>query len=87
MNKTSSSLGVRLKARNGSNFTTSGLANGFVQTNVVVIQKEFAYDFMLYCQRNPKPCPLIEVFDPGEFSSLNAINSDITRNSSLSEFG
>tara|TARA_B110001454_G_scaffold38501_1_gene37935 strand:+ start:6823 stop:7605 length:783 start_codon:yes stop_codon:yes gene_type:complete len=77
MNNTSSSLDVRLKARNGNNFTTSGLANGFVQTNVVVIQKEFAYDFMLYCQRNPKPCPLIEVFDPGEFSSLNAKNSDI----------
>ena len=55
MNNIPSSLNVRLKARNGNNFTTSGLANSFVQTNVVIIPKKFAYDFMLYCQRNPKP--------------------------------
>ncbi len=39
---------------------------GFVQANLVVLAKEHAYDFLVYCQRNPKPCPVIEVTDPGD---------------------
>jgi len=38
---------------------TSGVAQGFVQGNVVILPKEWAYDFLLFCQKNPKPCPLI----------------------------
>ena len=34
---------------------------------------------MLYCQRNPKPCPLIEVFDPGDYESNFATKSDIRK--------
>jgi uncharacterized protein YcsI (UPF0317 family) len=44
---------------------TAGLAPGFVQANLAVLPKEQAYDFLLFCQRNPKPCPLIEVCDAG----------------------
>ena len=25
-----------------------------------------AFDFLLFCQRNPKPCPLLEVLEPGD---------------------
>jgi uncharacterized protein YcsI (UPF0317 family) len=39
---------------------------GYVQTNLVVLSRAEAYDFLLYCQRNPKPCPVIEVTDPGD---------------------
>ncbi|NIS61834.1 MAG: DUF1445 domain-containing protein [Proteobacteria bacterium] len=39
---------------------------GYVKCNLVVLPKKDAYDFLLYCQRNPKPCPLIEVTDPGD---------------------
>src|SRR5712692_4776609 len=42
---------------------TAGLAPGFVQANLAVLPKEDAYDFLLFCQRNPRPCPLIEVTD------------------------
>ncbi len=38
---------------------------GFVKCNLVVLPKVDAYDFLVYCQRNPKPCPLIEVTEPG----------------------
>lgn len=38
---------------------------GYVKCNLVVLSKEHAYDFVIYCQRNPKPCPLIEVTDIG----------------------
>ena len=44
---------------------TAGLAPGFVQANLAVLPKEQAYDFLLFCQRNPRPCPLIEVTDVG----------------------
>jgi len=36
-----------------------------VVCNLVVLPKSLAYDFLLYCVRNPKPCPVIEVLDPG----------------------
>ncbi|MBI3973444.1 MAG: DUF1445 domain-containing protein, partial [Chloroflexi bacterium] len=39
---------------------------GYVQCNLVILPKAEAYDFLVYCQRNPKPCPLIEVTDPGD---------------------
>src|SRR3974390_2599681 len=44
---------------------TAGLAPGFVQANLVVLPRELAYDFLLFAQRNPKPCPVIEVTDAG----------------------
>ncbi len=44
---------------------TVGKVPGYVQCNLVVLPKSLAYDFLLYCVRNPKPCPLLEVTDPG----------------------
>jgi uncharacterized protein YcsI (UPF0317 family) len=44
---------------------TAGLAPGHVQANLVILPKAQAYDFLVFCQRNPRPCPLIEVTDPG----------------------
>lgn len=57
---------LRLRMRRGEWLApTSGLAPGFAQANLVVVPHETAYDFLVFCQRNPKPCPLIEVTDPG----------------------
>lgn len=44
---------------------TSGLAPGFVQANLVVLPRALAFDFLLFAQRNPKPCPLLEVVEVG----------------------
>ena len=44
---------------------TPGLALGHVQANLVVVPRELAFDFLLFCHRNPKPCPLLEVTDTG----------------------
>ncbi len=44
---------------------TAGLAPGYVQANLVVLPRELAYDFLLFAQRNPKPCPVIEVTESG----------------------
>lgn len=45
--------------------STSGGAPGYVQANLVIVPKALAYDFLLFCQRNPRPCPILEVTDPG----------------------
>lgn len=44
---------------------TSGVAPGYVQANLAVLPRDLAFDFLLFCQRNPKPCPLLEVIEPG----------------------
>jgi uncharacterized protein YcsI (UPF0317 family) len=44
---------------------TAGLAPGFVQANLVILPRDLAFDFLLFAQRNPKPCPVIEVTDAG----------------------
>ena len=44
---------------------TSGLCPGYAQANLVVLPEEYAYDFLLFAQRNPKACPLLEVTDTG----------------------
>ena len=45
---------------------TAGVAPGFVQANLAILPKEQAFDFLLFCQRNPKPCPVLEVIEPGQ---------------------
>mmetsp|Transcript_54062 Transcript_54062/g.60354 ORF Transcript_54062/g.60354 Transcript_54062/m.60354 type:complete len:465 (+) Transcript_54062:246-1640(+) len=45
---------------------TNGVCPGYLQCNLVVLpQGQIAFDFLLFCQRNPKACPLIEVCDVG----------------------
>jgi uncharacterized protein YcsI (UPF0317 family) len=57
---------VRRLARSGEHTgSTAGLALGHVQANLVVVPRDLAFDFLLFCQRNPKPCPLLEVTEPG----------------------
>jgi uncharacterized protein YcsI (UPF0317 family) len=62
----SSGAEVRQAARNGALCTpTAGLALGHVQANLAVVPKDLAFDFLLFCHRNPKPCPLLDVTEPG----------------------
>ena len=44
---------------------TSGMCRGYAQANLVSLPKEIAYDFLLFAQRNPRACPLLEVSDVG----------------------
>jgi uncharacterized protein YcsI (UPF0317 family) len=45
---------------------TAGLAPGYVQANLVAVPAEDAEDFLHFCQRNPQPCPLLEMTAPGD---------------------
>src|SRR5260221_5545113 len=55
----------RLAASGRLERMTAGLAMGYVQANLVVLPKDLAFDFLLFCQRNPKPCPLLDVTEAG----------------------
>jgi len=68
---------VRLAARSGAFAgVTAGLASGHVQGNVCILPRAFAEDFRLYCERNPKPCPLIGVSEPGD-PRIPALGEDL----------
>jgi len=56
---------------------TTGRAPGRIQANLMVVPKAQAFDFLLFCQRNPKPCPLVEVLAPGAREPLCAPGADI----------
>lgn len=45
---------------------TSGLAPGYAQGNLAILPEKLAADFLRFCQRNPKPCPLLAVSEPGD---------------------
>jgi uncharacterized protein YcsI (UPF0317 family) len=58
---------VRYRCRMGLlDRSTAGLALGYVQTNVVILPSTWAFEFLLFCQRNPKACPVLDVTDVGD---------------------
>ncbi len=44
---------------------TAGMSADYAQANLAILPKEDAFDFLLFCQRNPKPCPLLDVTEVG----------------------
>ncbi len=69
MNADMTPLAIRQQIRSGE-FTgnTSGFAQGFVQGNLAIMPKEWANDFLQFCQLNPKPCPIVGMSgQPGAF--------------------
>ena len=58
---------VRKLIREGKiDFQTSGMCDGYAQANLIILPKDLAYDFLLFAQRNPKSCPILEVGDVGK---------------------
>mgnify|MGYP001174061050 CR=1 FL=1 len=58
---------------------TSGTAPGYVQANLVMIPKEAAFHFLLFCTRNPKPCPILDVLEPGCVEPAIARGADLRK--------
>ena len=42
------------------------------QANMIALPREWAWDFLLYAQRNPKPCPVLDVIEAGDHRTLLA---------------
>ncbi|MFI7675866.1 putative hydro-lyase [Actinophytocola sp. NPDC049390] len=56
---------------------TAGLARGYTQANLIAVPREWAYDMLLFAQRNPKPCPVLDVTDPGRPRTVLAPDADL----------
>lgn len=59
---------ARALFRNGLVTPTAGWSRGFTQANLMALPREQAFDFLLFAQRNPKPCPVLDVLDAGSVS-------------------
>ena len=68
---------VREYARQHDMITTAGHAPGFMQANLLAVPQEYAFDFLLFAQRNPKPCPIVGVLEAGQYSSELLPGGDI----------
>jgi len=56
---------------------TTGAAPGYVQANLVMLPRDWAFDFLLFCVRNPKPCPILDVLEPGQWEPKIAKSADL----------
>lgn len=70
---------ARERYRAGAVEPTSGVAPGFTQANMIVLPRDWAFDFLLYAQRNPKACPVLDVSDPGSHATVLAKGADLRR--------
>lgn len=68
---------ARLAYREGLAEPTSGVATGLTQANLIAVPADWAFETLLYAQRNPKPCPVLEVIEQGRVESALAPGSDI----------
>ena len=68
---------ARAAFRDGQVAPTTGWAGGYAQANLVSVPKDFAYDVLLFAQRNPKPCPLLDVTEAGSWSTAVAPGADL----------
>ncbi len=39
---------------------------GYAQANVAIVPRDYAYDFLVFCNRNPRPCPVIDITEVGD---------------------
>ncbi|MEP4703175.1 MAG: hypothetical protein ABJZ79_18690, partial [Parasphingorhabdus sp.] len=77
---------VRAAIRTGSyDGHTAGLAAGKLQCNLAILPERFALDFLRFCQRNPKPCPIVGVSDTGD-PSLPTLGRDIDIRTDVSKY-
>jgi len=68
---------VREAIRSGSyRGHTAGIGLGHLQGNLVILPADQALDFFRFCQRNPKPCPLVGVSDTGD-PMMRTLGADI----------
>src|SRR5436190_4655356 len=56
----------REEARKGLTVLTRNQCPGYVQVGLVALPRVLALDFMIFCQRNQKACPVIEVLESGQ---------------------
>jgi len=74
---TDTPAGARTTYRGGAVVPTSGHASGFTQANLVMLPRDWAWDMLLFGQRNPQPVPLLDVTEPGSPHTELAPGADL----------
>jgi uncharacterized protein YcsI (UPF0317 family) len=64
---------------------TAGLAAGKLQCCLAILPHRFARDFLRFCQRNPKPCPVVGVSDSGD-PNLRTLCRDVDIRTDVSKY-
>ncbi len=64
---------------------TAGMAPGHVQGNLMILPQNLANDFLLFCQRNPQPCPILAVSEPGN-PMLPTLGEDVDIRSDIPRY-
>lgn len=68
---------ARARARGGATGPTAGWAPGHAQANLIAVPADWAYDVLLFRTRNPRPCPVLDVTDPGSWRTALAPDADL----------
>ncbi|WP_279482886.1 putative hydro-lyase [Aureimonas sp. SK2] len=70
---------ARARYRAGLVQPTAGVAPGLTQANMIALPRDWAFDFLLYAQRNPKSCPVLDVLEEGSRETVLAEGADVAR--------
>jgi uncharacterized protein YcsI (UPF0317 family) len=63
--------------RSGTVTPTAAWAYGYAQANLVTVPVDWAYDVLLFAQRNRHACPVLDVTDPGSPRTSLAAGADL----------
>ncbi|MEV6900843.1 putative hydro-lyase [Amycolatopsis sp. NPDC051372] len=68
---------ARALFRAGTERPTEGWARGYAQANLIAVPQDWADDVLLFCARNPRACPVLDVSRPGDPGSRLAPGADL----------
>ncbi|GAA1662222.1 putative hydro-lyase [Nonomuraea maheshkhaliensis] len=60
---------ARERFRGGERVPTAGWCRGYAQANLIAVPKRLRYELLLFAHRNPQACPVLDVGEPGAWST------------------
>jgi uncharacterized protein YcsI (UPF0317 family) len=66
--------------------TFAGVCRGYAQANLAIVPRDMAFEFLLFCTRNPGPCPVIDVTEPGNPHPSEAIAKEADLRTDLPKY-
>lgn len=68
---------ARSRFRAGLRVPTAGWSAGYAQANLIAVPRDYAFELLLFAQRNPKACPVLDALEPGNHSGPLLPDGDI----------
>lgn len=68
---------ARAMFREGTSVPTAGWCANYTQANLITVPADWAYDVLLFCQRNSQACPVLDVTDAGDWITTLAADADL----------